>query len=156
MWACCTWEFGAACRSRILPAVTAVRNEDWAHGWKQHFGIVRIGSRLVIKPTWEAFSPEAGDAVVDGVARGQHQDGAPDAAVAEAPADREAVEPGQHHVEHDRVVGDGVRHPERLLAAIGDVDGVALLAQAAREQARELRLVLDHEHTHPFIVAPRL
>ena len=48
----------------LLPAVTAVRNEDWAHGWKQHFGIVRIGPRLVIKPTWEAFTPEPGDALV--------------------------------------------------------------------------------------------
>jgi ribosomal protein L11 methyltransferase len=48
----------------VLPAVTTVRNEDWAHDWKQHFGIVRIGPRLVIKPTWETFSPEDGDAVV--------------------------------------------------------------------------------------------
>jgi len=47
-----------------LPAVTTVRNEDWAEGWKQHFGIVRIGPRLVIKPTWEDFAPQTGDAVV--------------------------------------------------------------------------------------------
>ena len=48
----------------VPPAVALVRNEDRAHDWKQHFGIVRIGSRLVIKPTWEAFTPQAGDAVV--------------------------------------------------------------------------------------------
>jgi ribosomal protein L11 methyltransferase len=48
----------------VLPVFRPVRQEDWAEGWKQHFGTVRIGRRLVVKPTWEPFSPEKGDVVV--------------------------------------------------------------------------------------------
>jgi ribosomal protein L11 methyltransferase len=48
-----------------LPEVREVRTEDWAEGWKQHFQAVRIGPRLVVKPTWEEFSPAPGDIVVN-------------------------------------------------------------------------------------------
>lgn len=37
----------------VLPEVVAVRNEDWAEGWKQHFRPVRIGRRLIVRPSWE-------------------------------------------------------------------------------------------------------
>lgn len=47
-----------------LPELLPVRNEDWAHDWKQHFQAVRIGRRLVIKPTWEDFSGQPRDVVV--------------------------------------------------------------------------------------------
>ena len=51
-----------------LPAIEIelhpIRQQDWAEDWKQHFGVTRIGRRLVIKPTWEDFAAEAGDAVV--------------------------------------------------------------------------------------------
>nr|WP_291315733.1 50S ribosomal protein L11 methyltransferase [Desulfuromonas sp.] len=47
-----------------LPEVSRVAQEDWAEGWKQHFSAVRIGRRLVVKPSWEAFSPAPGDVVV--------------------------------------------------------------------------------------------
>ncbi|MEJ2200144.1 MAG: 50S ribosomal protein L11 methyltransferase [Desulfuromonadaceae bacterium] len=42
-----------------------VRNEDWAEGWKQHFQAVRIGQRLIVKPTWEDFHPTGDDVVVN-------------------------------------------------------------------------------------------
>ncbi len=48
-----------------FPEVTPVRQEDWAEGWKQHFSAVRIGRRLVVKPTWEDFPAAAGDVVVN-------------------------------------------------------------------------------------------
>jgi ribosomal protein L11 methyltransferase len=47
-----------------LPEICQVRAEDWAENWKQHFGILRIGSRLVIRPTWEDFTPGPMDAVL--------------------------------------------------------------------------------------------
>ncbi|NJC88419.1 MAG: 50S ribosomal protein L11 methyltransferase [Desulfuromonas sp.] len=31
---------------RLLPA------EDWAHGWQQHFPPLRVGTRLLIRPSW--------------------------------------------------------------------------------------------------------
>ena len=36
-----------------------VREDDWEAVWKQHFPVLRIGRRFVIKPTWQAH--EAGD-----------------------------------------------------------------------------------------------
>jgi len=42
----------------------AVTNEDWAEGWKQHFSAVRIGTRLVVRPSWEDFSPGPDDVEV--------------------------------------------------------------------------------------------
>ena len=52
-------------RGPQLEALLPVRNEDWAEGWKQHFSAVRIGRRLVIKPSWEAFAAASDDVVVD-------------------------------------------------------------------------------------------
>jgi ribosomal protein L11 methyltransferase len=48
-----------------LPVAVAVRNEDWAEGWKQHFKPVRIGARLLVKPSWESAAAAAGDVVID-------------------------------------------------------------------------------------------
>ncbi|MDY0268483.1 50S ribosomal protein L11 methyltransferase [Trichloromonas sp.] len=42
-----------------------VREQDWAEGWKQHFNAVRIGRRLIVKPTWEDWSPAADEVVVN-------------------------------------------------------------------------------------------
>lgn len=47
-----------------IPEVCRVRAEDWAENWKQHFGILRIGARLVIRPTWEEYTPGPRDAVL--------------------------------------------------------------------------------------------
>ena len=46
------------------PVVNVVRNEDWANNWKVHFKPVRIGERLVIKPTWEEYHTLPGDLVI--------------------------------------------------------------------------------------------
>lgn len=46
------------------PVVTVIRNEDWANNWKVHFKPVRIGQRLVIKPTWEEYLKQEGDLVI--------------------------------------------------------------------------------------------
>lgn len=48
----------------VRPEAVPVRQEDWAQGWKQCFGTVRIGRRLVIKPSWEEFVPGPRDVVV--------------------------------------------------------------------------------------------
>jgi ribosomal protein L11 methyltransferase len=41
-----------------------VQEEDWANAWKQYFKPQRIGRRIVIKPTWESFTPEPDDLIV--------------------------------------------------------------------------------------------
>ena len=47
------------------PVVTFLREEDWANNWKEHFKPSRIGSRLVIKPTWEEYTPATDDIVIE-------------------------------------------------------------------------------------------
>ncbi|MBE0500107.1 MAG: 50S ribosomal protein L11 methyltransferase [Desulfuromonadales bacterium] len=44
---------------------STVHQEDWAEGWKQHFTATRFGSRLVVKPTWEAWTVAAAEVVIN-------------------------------------------------------------------------------------------
>ncbi|MDY0189892.1 MAG: 50S ribosomal protein L11 methyltransferase [Desulfuromonas sp.] len=44
--------------------VGEIGQEDWAEDWKQHFSTTRIGRRLVIKPSWEDYSPQPDDVVI--------------------------------------------------------------------------------------------
>ena len=41
-----------------------VRDEDWAENWKQFYHPLEVGSRLVICPSWEKFSPRPEQLVV--------------------------------------------------------------------------------------------
>ena len=38
-------------------SIREVREEDWQNAWKSHFNLLRIGERLVIKPTWIHYQP---------------------------------------------------------------------------------------------------
>lgn len=44
--------------------VRAVHEEDWAHAWKKHFPVMRIGRRLVIRPTWRRHRAAPDDVVL--------------------------------------------------------------------------------------------
>jgi ribosomal protein L11 methyltransferase len=44
--------------------VSTVFEEDWATAWRDHFPVMRLGSRLVIKPTWRDYEPTPGDVIV--------------------------------------------------------------------------------------------
>lgn len=44
--------------------VGEIGQQDWAEDWKQHFSTTHIGSRLIIKPSWEEYTPKADDVVV--------------------------------------------------------------------------------------------
>ncbi len=41
-----------------------VHEEDWADAWKAHFPVLRVGRRLVIRPTWRRHRAEPDDAIV--------------------------------------------------------------------------------------------
>jgi ribosomal protein L11 methyltransferase len=60
-------DHGRGCPGFVFqpPTVTFIQEEDWANDWKQHFHPTRIGRRLVIKPTWESYAPQAGDIVIE-------------------------------------------------------------------------------------------
>ena len=44
--------------------VREVHEEDWASAWKQHFPVMRLGRRIVIKPTWRDCDPAPEDVVI--------------------------------------------------------------------------------------------
>lgn len=41
-----------------------LREADWASAWKSHFPVLRIGRRLVIRPTWRRYRPRPEDVVL--------------------------------------------------------------------------------------------
>ena len=45
--------------------VRYAEDEDWANAWKQYFKPLRIGKRIVIKPSWEFYSPLPDDLILD-------------------------------------------------------------------------------------------
>ena len=42
-----------------------VHEADWAEAWKAHFPVLRVGRRIVIKPTWREHDPALGDVILD-------------------------------------------------------------------------------------------
>ncbi len=45
--------------------VNEVPEDGWQDSWKSHFNLLKIGNRLVIKPSWIDYQPEAGQVVVE-------------------------------------------------------------------------------------------
>lgn len=45
-------------------SVDAVVGDEWRDAWKAHFKPKRIGHRIVIRPSWEKFTPLSGDVVL--------------------------------------------------------------------------------------------
>lgn len=44
--------------------IREVHEEDWATAWKEHFPVMRLGRRIVIKPTWRDYDPQPGDIII--------------------------------------------------------------------------------------------
>ena len=42
-----------------------VRETEWADSWKQYFHTARIGRRFVVKPSWEDYTPQPEDVILD-------------------------------------------------------------------------------------------
>ena len=42
-----------------------VADEDWSENWKKYYKPFRIGSHLVVKPTWEPYTPQPEDLVIE-------------------------------------------------------------------------------------------
>jgi ribosomal protein L11 methyltransferase len=45
-------------------AIRLVREAAWAEAWKSHFPVLRVGRRLVIRPTWRRHRRQPGDVVL--------------------------------------------------------------------------------------------
>ena len=137
-----TWRRGSTTRSPTTSGAGAV-GAAAAQQRVQARG--QLGDRERLDEVVVGAGLQAGDAVLDLVARGQDADGDVDAVGAQAADDADAVEVGHRHVEDDdrrRALRDGV---ERLVAAGGRRHGEALEAQRALEGLPDGRLVVDDE-----------
>lgn len=47
------------------PQIRILREEDWAHAWKKFYKPLRVGKRVVLKPSWEEFAPLPNDIVIE-------------------------------------------------------------------------------------------
>ena len=43
---------------RLEAELSSIREEDWANNWKQYFKPLKVGEKLVIKPSWEEYTGE--------------------------------------------------------------------------------------------------
>jgi ribosomal protein L11 methyltransferase len=52
---------------RLIGELTTriVHEADWAEAWKEHFPVLRVGRRIVIKPTWRDHAAGPGDVILD-------------------------------------------------------------------------------------------
>lgn len=46
------------------PQVRELAEEDWAEAWKRHYGLQRIGERVVIVPSWQEYEPREGQVLI--------------------------------------------------------------------------------------------
>ena len=47
------------------PVYETVDEEDWAEAWKEYFWPLKVGRRVVVKPTWREYAPEPEDLVLE-------------------------------------------------------------------------------------------
>lgn len=60
------WYLGRIDVGKVGPlAVRQVAEEDWANAWKEHFHVLHLGRRTVIKPSWREYAPADGEVVVE-------------------------------------------------------------------------------------------
>jgi ribosomal protein L11 methyltransferase len=46
-------------------AVRRLAEEDWANAWKEHYHVLHVGARTIIKPSWRAYDPQPGEVVIE-------------------------------------------------------------------------------------------
>jgi ribosomal protein L11 methyltransferase len=46
------------------PRICFLSETDWAEAWKSNYDVLRVGRRLVIKPTWRDYTPHPGDLII--------------------------------------------------------------------------------------------
>lgn len=46
------------------PTFRRIAEADWAEAWKEHYHVLHIGKRLVVRPSWREYVPAPGEIVV--------------------------------------------------------------------------------------------
>ena len=91
---------------------------------------------------------QAGDAVIDQVAGGEHQDRRPVAAGTKPPAHLETVRLAHGHVEHNRVDARCCHVGERDPATVGGQHLIPVAPQRGGKRLAHGRVVIDNEDPH--------
>ena len=47
------------------PTFRIVAESDWANAWQEHYHVLRLGDRFVIKPTWREYEAQPGEIVIE-------------------------------------------------------------------------------------------
>jgi ribosomal protein L11 methyltransferase len=47
------------------PHIRFLSETDWAEAWKTHYDVLRVGRRLVVKPTWRDYAPNPDDLIIE-------------------------------------------------------------------------------------------
>ena len=47
------------------PTFRIVVESDWANAWREHYHVVHLGDRFVVKPTWREYQPRPGEIVME-------------------------------------------------------------------------------------------
>jgi ribosomal protein L11 methyltransferase len=107
-----------------------VREEDWADNWKQYFKPIKIGNKLLIKPSWEEISDTDNRKVLEidpgsSFGTGQHHTTKLCLELLE-----DAVKPGERLL--DLGCGSGILGIAALLLRADFVQGVDIDANAVR------------------------
>ncbi len=42
-----------------------IAEEDWANAWKEHYHVLHLGRRTVIKPSWREYAPQRDEVIVE-------------------------------------------------------------------------------------------
>ena len=42
-----------------------INEQDWAHAWKAYFWPQKVGSRMVVKPTWRGYQADKDEVVIE-------------------------------------------------------------------------------------------
>jgi Stage II sporulation protein E (SpoIIE) len=95
---------------------------------------------------------EAGDAVLDCIARSQHQNGHALTRFSKLAANFKTVAARNHHVEDHQVVSIDRGLIKRIVAGVGNIDGIRLFAQALGHETRDARIVFDKKQPHASII----
>lgn len=46
-------------------SIKEIEDEEWAHSWKKYWHPMKIGSKIVIRPTWEEYNAAEGEIIID-------------------------------------------------------------------------------------------
>ena len=49
---------------RLETDFSSIREEDWANNWKQYFKPLKIGNKLLIKPSWEDYKADGDERIL--------------------------------------------------------------------------------------------